>query len=59
MNLINCTAPWITKNKQFWCKKRLVKSEETDFAERYLASVIYGHNTDKDKECLKPCKSVG
>ena len=41
MNLLNCTAPWITKNKQFWCTQIKDQKEDTKNVERFLASVVY------------------
>ena len=56
-NYMNCTPPWMTEDKDLWCKGRLkLKSESSlmDYA-TYIDEVLL---SDADPgQCLTPCKT--
>lgn len=56
MELLNCTAPWVTENKQLWCDSKNISDKKKKDVENFLTAVIYGSH--KPKNCLRPCKSV-
>lgn len=56
LQLINCTAPWITDRSSYWCKQRLdVKNEIGLKYDSVLDSIINDNNPEKIS-CLKPCQ---
>ena len=57
LNILNCTAPWLTNRKELWCNKYLTLVQGTGKRfESFLASVIDDRNKMKN-QCLPPCVS--
>ena len=57
LEVLNCTAPWLTAKEDLWCRKYLELSDEvSDRFGAFLASVVDDRNEQKHK-CLPPCHS--
>ena len=56
LNLLNCTPPWLTENKDFWCSegKQFDMSHLAEYMKFYYDVSLSAADSEK---CLTPCTS--